>query len=35
VRWLSRRGLKVLNRSCAAGMWLLAATLAFWRRPGT
>ncbi|KIQ36289.1 lysine transporter LysE [Variovorax paradoxus] len=35
VRWLSRRGLKVLNRSCAACMWLLAATLAFWRRPGT
>ncbi|MNV41355.1 Homoserine/homoserine lactone efflux protein [compost metagenome] len=33
VRWLSRRGLKVLNRSCAVGMWLLAATLAFWRRP--
>ena len=33
VRWLSRRSLKVLNRSCAIGMWLLAATLAVWRRP--
>lgn len=34
VRWLSRRSLRMLNRSCAAGMWLLAGTLAFWRRPG-
>ena len=34
VRWLSRRGLRMLNRGCAAGMWLLAATLALWRRPG-
>lgn len=34
VRWLSRRSLRALNRGCAAGMWLLAATLAFWRRPG-
>ncbi len=34
VRWLSRRGLKAMNRGCAAGMWLLAATLAIWRRPG-
>lgn len=34
VRWLSRRSLRMLNRSCAAGMWLLAGTLALWRRPG-
>ncbi|WP_076998863.1 LysE family translocator [Variovorax sp. KK3] len=34
VRWLSRRSLRMLNRGCAAGMWLLAATLALWRRPG-
>lgn len=34
VRWLSRRSLRLLNRGCAAGMWLLAATLAVWRRPG-
>lgn len=34
VRWLSRRSLQRLNRGCAAGMWALAATLAFWRRPG-
>jgi threonine/homoserine/homoserine lactone efflux protein len=34
VRFLSQRGLKAMNRSCAAGMWLLAATLAMWRRPG-
>jgi threonine/homoserine/homoserine lactone efflux protein len=34
VRWLSRRGLRMLNRGCAAGMWLLAGTLALWRRPG-
>ncbi len=34
VRWLSKRGLKALNRGCAVGMWLLAATLAVWRRPG-
>ncbi|MDB5828235.1 MAG: lysine transporter LysE [Variovorax sp.] len=33
VRWLSRRSLKALNRGCAIGMWLLAATLAVWRRP--
>lgn len=33
VRFLSRRGIRVMNRSCAAGMWLLAATLAVWRRP--
>lgn len=34
VRWLSGRGLRALNRGCAVGMWLLAATLALWRRPG-
>jgi len=34
VRWLSQRSLRALNRGCAAGMWLLAATLAVWRRPG-
>lgn len=34
VRWLSQRSLRLLNRSCATGMWLLAATLAVWRRPG-
>jgi len=34
VRWLSHRGLQRMNRGCAAGMWALAATLAFWRRPG-
>jgi threonine/homoserine/homoserine lactone efflux protein len=34
VRWLSRGSLRALNRGCAAGMWLLAATLAVWRRPG-
>lgn len=34
VRWLSQRSLRALNRGCAAGMWLLAATLALWRRPG-
>ena len=34
LRWLSRRSLRALNRGCAAGMWLLAATLALWRRPG-
>jgi threonine/homoserine/homoserine lactone efflux protein len=34
VRWLSRRSLRLLNRGCAVGMWLLAATLAVWRRPG-
>lgn len=34
VRWLSRRSLRLLDRSCALGMWLLAATLAIWRRPG-
>ncbi len=33
VRWLSRRSLRALNRGCAAGMWILAATLAVWRRP--
>lgn len=33
VRWLSQRSLQRLNRGCAAGMWALAATLAFWRRP--
>ena len=33
VRWLSRRSLKALNRGCAIGMWLLATTLAVWRRP--
>ncbi|CAN5737759.1 LysE family translocator [soil metagenome] len=33
VRWLSRRSLKALNHGCAIGMWLLAATLAAWRRP--
>jgi threonine/homoserine/homoserine lactone efflux protein len=34
VRWLSQRSLRALNRGCAIGMWLLAATLAIWRRPG-
>ena len=34
VRFLSQRGVKAMNRGCAAGMWLLAATLAIWRRPG-
>ena len=34
MRWLSGRSLQRLNRGCAAGMWALAATLAFWRRPG-
>jgi homoserine/homoserine lactone efflux protein len=34
VRLLSQRGVKAMNRGCAAGMWLLAATLAVWRRPG-
>lgn len=34
LRWLSRRSLRALNHGCAAGMWLLAATLAVWRRPG-
>ncbi|WP_213953902.1 MULTISPECIES: LysE family translocator [unclassified Variovorax] len=34
MRWLSRRSLQRLNRGCAAGMWALAAMLAFWRRPG-
>jgi threonine/homoserine/homoserine lactone efflux protein len=34
VRWLSQRSLRRINRGCAAGMWALAATLAFWRRPG-
>ncbi|MEJ8823137.1 LysE family translocator [Variovorax humicola] len=34
VRWLSKRSLQRLNRGCAAGMWALAAMLAFWRRPG-
>ncbi|HSV59383.1 MAG TPA: LysE family translocator [Variovorax sp.] len=34
MRWMSRRSLQRLNRGCAAGMWALAATLAFWRRPG-
>jgi len=34
VRWLSLRSLRALNRGCAVGMWLLAATLAIWRRPG-
>jgi len=34
VRWLSQRSLRMLNRGCAVGMWLLAATLAVWRRPG-
>lgn len=34
VRWMSRRSLRNVNRGCAAGMWALAATLAFWRRPG-
>lgn len=33
VRLLPQRSLTAMNRGCAAGMWLLAATLAFWRRP--
>lgn len=33
VRVLSRRGIRMMNRGCAIGMWLLAATLAVWRRP--
>ncbi len=32
VRWLSVRGLRWLNRSCAAGMGLLALLLASYRR---
>ncbi len=32
VRWLSQRGLRLLNRGCAAGMWVLAALLALYRR---
>ena len=32
VRILSRRGLRIVNRGCAAGMWALAATLAGFRR---
>ncbi|MDF1485208.1 LysE family transporter [Ramlibacter sp. H39-3-26] len=32
VRWLSQRGLRCLNRGCAAGMWALAALLALYRR---
>ncbi|EYC51616.1 lysine transporter LysE [Hylemonella gracilis str. Niagara R] len=32
VRFLTQRGLKWLNRSCAVGLWLLAATLALYRR---
>jgi len=34
VRWLSQGSLRAMNRGCALGMWLLAATLAVWRRPG-
>ena len=34
MRWMSQRSLRALNRGCAIGMWLLAATLAVWRRPG-
>ncbi|MBU1359408.1 MAG: LysE family transporter [Gammaproteobacteria bacterium] len=34
VRWLSQRSLRMMNRGCAVGMWLLAAALATWRRPG-
>lgn len=34
VRWLSPRGLQWLNRSCAAGMAVLAALLAGYRRHG-
>ena len=32
VRILSRRGLRIVNRGCAVGMWALAATLAGFRR---
>lgn len=34
VRWLLRRGLRWLNRGCAAGMGVLAALLAGYRRHG-
>jgi len=34
VRWLSRRGLRWLNRGCAVGMGVLAALLAGYRRHG-
>jgi len=34
MRWLSRRSVHIINRSCAVAMGLLAATLAMWRRPG-
>jgi threonine/homoserine/homoserine lactone efflux protein len=34
VRWLSQRGLRWLNRSCAVGMGVLAALLAGYRRHG-
>lgn len=33
MRWLSRKSLRMMNRGCALGMWVLAASLAFWRRP--
>lgn len=32
VRLLTQRGLTLLNRVCAAGMWLLASALALYRR---
>lgn len=32
MRLLTQRGLKLLNRACATGMWLLAAALAAYRR---
>ena len=32
VRWLSQQSLRTLNRGCAVGMWLLAGTLAIWRK---
>lgn len=32
MRWLTQRSLKIMNRVCAAGMWLLASALALFRR---
>lgn len=32
VRLLTQRGLTLLNRACAVGIWLLASVLALYRR---
>jgi threonine/homoserine/homoserine lactone efflux protein len=32
LRLLTQRGLKLLNRTCAGGIWLLASALALYRR---